>query len=125
MAPPSRSRAPAAARRPRAPLAALAAADAARSWGVPVLALVAIGLLIGLAAAGAVGTAVALAGTVAAALVLLLYIGVRPLVTQARAANERALGAGLALVSLVACYAPFHARLFPGPPLLDRAQVTG
>ena len=40
MATASRSRAPAAAKqRPRVPLAALAAADAARSWGVPVLAL--------------------------------------------------------------------------------------
>src|SRR5207245_5703975 len=110
--------------RPRVPLAALAAADAARSWGVPVLALAVIALLIALSAAGAVGTAAALAGTVAAALVLLLYIGERPLVTQARSPRERGLGAGLALVWFVACYGPFHARLFPGTPLLDGAQVT-
>src|SRR5437879_12254185 len=77
-----------------------------------------------LAAAGAVGTAAALAGTVAAALVLLLYIGERPLVTQAHSPRERGLGAGLALVWFVACYGPFHARLFPGTPLLDGAQVT-
>src|SRR2546425_8463117 len=124
MATASRSRAPAAAKRPRVPLAALAAADAARSWGVPVLALAVIALLTALAATGAVGTAAALAGTVAAALVLLLYIGERPLVTQARSARERGLGAGLALVWFVACYGPFHARLFPGTPLLDGAQVT-
>src|SRR5438876_332390 len=66
----------------------------------------------------------ALAGTVAAALVLFLYIGERPLVTQARTPRERALGAGLALLWFVACYGPFHARLFPGAPLLDGAQVT-
>src|SRR3989441_9213574 len=124
MATASRSRAPAAAKRPRVPLAALAAADAARSWGVPVLALAVIALLTALSAAGAVGTAAALAGTVAAALVLLLYIGERPLVTQARSPRERGLGAGLALVWFVACYGPFHARLFPGTPLHDGAQVT-
>src|SRR3989441_11767937 len=124
MATASRSRAPAAAKRPRVPLAALAAADAARSWGVPVLALAVIVLLVVLSAVGALATAGALAGTVAAALVLLLYIGERPLVTQARAARERGLGAGLALVWFVACYGPFHARLFPGTPLLDGAQVT-
>src|SRR6266446_3512401 len=125
MATASRSRAPAAAKqRPRVPLAALAAADAARSWGVPVLALAVIALLTALSAAGVVGTAAALAGTVAAALVLLLYIGERPLVTQAPSARERGLGAGLTLVWFVACYGPFHARLFPGTPLLDGAQVT-
>src|SRR5256885_508233 len=125
MATASRSRAPAATKqRPRVPLAALAAADAARSWGVPVLALAVIALLTALSAGGAVGTAAALAGTVAAALVLLLYIGERPLVTQARSPRERGLGAGLALVWFVACYGPFHARLFPGTPLLDGAQVT-
>src|SRR5437879_10240680 len=80
--------------------------------------------LVALSAAGALGTAGALAGTVAAALVLLLYIGERPLVTQARSPRERGLGAGLALVWFVACYGPFHARLFPGTPLLDGAQVT-
>src|SRR5881296_1465833 len=126
MATASRSRAPAAAKqRPRVPLAAMAAADAARSWGVPALALAVIGLLVVLSAAGALGTAGALAGTVAATLVLLLYIGERPLVTQARRARERGLGAGLALVWFAACYGPFHARLFPGTPLVDRAQVTG
>ncbi|HYY05005.1 MAG TPA: hypothetical protein VE997_00405 [Candidatus Limnocylindria bacterium] len=106
------------------PLAALAAADAARSWGVPALALAAAALLIALSAAGTIGTAAALAGTVAAALVLLLYIGERPLVTEARSPRERALGAGLAVVWFVACYGPFHARLFPGAPLLAGAQVT-
>src|SRR5881296_2699087 len=93
MATASRSRAPAAAKqRPRVPLAAMAAADAARSWGVPALALAVIGLLVVLSAAGALGTAGALAGTVAATLVLLLYIGERPLVTQAHTARERGLG---------------------------------
>src|SRR3989475_5123351 len=125
MATVSRSRAPAAAKqRPRVPLAALAAADAARSSGVPVLALPAVALLTALSAAGAVGTAAALAGTVAATLVLLLYIDERPPATQARSPRERGLGAGLALVWFVACYGPFPARLFPGTPLLDRAQVT-
>ena len=125
MATASRSRAPAAAKqRPRVALAAVAAADAARSWGVPALALAVIAVLAVLSAAGALGTAGALAGTVAAALVLLLYIGERPLVTQARTPRERALGAGLALLWFVACYGPFHARLFPGTPLLDGAQVT-
>jgi hypothetical protein len=125
MATASRSPAPAAAKqRPRVPLAALAAADAARSWGVPAVALAAVALLIALSAAGTIGTAAALAGTVAAALVLLLYIGERPLVTEERSPRERALGAGLAVVWFLACYGPFHARLFPGAPLLAGAQVT-
>src|SRR5205814_616565 len=44
--------------------------------------------------------------------------------TPGRPPRERALGAGLAFLWFVACYGPFHARLSPGTPLLDGAQVT-
>src|SRR5439155_116394 len=125
MATASRSRAPAGAKsRPRAPLAAMPAADAARSWGVPALALAVITFLAALSAAGTVGSAAALAGTVAAALVLLLYISERPLLIGAHPPRARLLGAGRGLVWFAACYLPCHLRLFPGAPLIDAAHVT-
>ena len=102
----------------------MAAADAARSWGVPALALAVIAFLAALSAAGTVGSAAALAGTVAAALVLLLYISERPLLIGAHPPRARLLGAGLGLVWFAACYVPFHLRLFPGAPLIDAAHVT-
>jgi hypothetical protein len=102
----------------------MAAADAARTWGVPALLLAIVAILIALAETGLMDTAVALAGTVAAALALLLYIGERPLVSEPRPARDRLLGAGLAVVWFVACYLPFHTRLFPGAPLLFEAQVA-
>ena len=67
-----------------------------------------------------VGLAIAIAG----ALVLLLYIGMRPLVDAEKPPRGRALGAALGIVWLFACYVPFHVRLFPGVPLLDDVQVT-
>ncbi|HYR96142.1 MAG TPA: hypothetical protein VEM57_05360 [Candidatus Binatus sp.] len=125
MATVSGSRSPAGAKqRPRTPLGALAAVDVLRTWAIPGAAVAAIAVFAGLSAAGLLDTTVALAGTTVAILVLLLYIGERPLLTAGRSSRERSLGAALAAVWLVACYAPFHARLFPGTPLLDGAQVT-
>lgn len=125
MATVSRSRSPAGAKqRPRAPLGALAAADVLRTWGIPGVAVAAIAACATLSATGLLATAVALAGTTAAVLVLLLYIGERPFLTATRSSRERLLAAALATVWFLACYAPFHARLFPGTPLLDAAQVT-
>ena len=102
----------------------MAVADAARTWGVPALLLTVIAILATLAETGLMDMAVGLAGTVAAALTLILYIGERPLLTERRPARDRLLGAGIALVWFVASYLPFHARLFPGTPLLAGAQVT-
>ncbi len=125
MATASRSRASAGTKRSsRVPLPALLAIDALRSWVVPVLAIAVIAVLAALDAAEMIATPVALAATIAAALVLLLFIGERPLVTAERSAQERLLGAGLAVVWFLACYLPFHARLFPGRSLVDNAQVT-
>jgi hypothetical protein len=126
MATASRSRAPAGAKpqRSRVPLAALGAVDALRSWGIPGLLVVAIAVLAALSAAELMPTPTALAGTIAAALLLLLYIGERPLVTGAHSLRDRALGAALAAVWFAACYLPFHARLFPGRALVDGAQVS-
>ena len=125
MATASRSRAPAGARRPsRAPLPALLAGGALRVWTIPVAAALAIAVFAALDAAEMVATSVAVAITIAAALVLLLYIGERPLVTGDASGRDRLLGAALAVVWFLACYAPFHTRLFPGRPLVDNAQVT-
>jgi hypothetical protein len=125
MATVSRSRSPAGAKqRPRAALGALAAVDLLRTWAVPGAAVAAIGAFVGLSAGGLIDTRLGLAGAIAAALVLLLYIGERPLLATVRTSRERALGAALAAVWLALCYAPFHARLFPGTPLVDGTPVT-
>ena len=42
----------------------------------------------------------------------------RPLVTGDASGRDRLLGAALAVVWFLACYAPFHTRLFPGRPLM-------
>src|SRR5215831_5849787 len=126
MATASRSRAPAGAKpqRPRVPLAALGAVDALRSWGIPGVLVVTIAVLAALAAAELVPTPTALAGTIAAVLLLLLYIGERSLVTDPHPLRDRALGAALAAVWFAACYLPFHARLFPGRALVENAQIS-
>jgi hypothetical protein len=104
----------------RAPIAA----DPVRTWAIPALAVATIGVAAALDAAEIVGTTLALAATIVASLVLLLYIGERPLVLGAHPARDRMLGAGFAAVWFVACYFPFHARLYPGRPLVAGAEVT-
>ena len=94
MATASRSRAPAGAKqRPRVPLAALTAMDALRTWGIPGALVVVMAIVAGLSAADLMPTSAALAATIAAALLLLLYVGERPLVTGAHSLQDRALGA--------------------------------
>jgi hypothetical protein len=97
--------------------------DSLRPWLIPI---VSAALFLGAAAAGVSGLMrldVALAVAVGALLVLLTYIGMRPL-ADGDARSGWPFAAALAAVWLAACYAPFHARLFPGTPLVDRAQVT-
>ena len=98
--------------------------DAVRPWLIPGLAAAAIVVSAALASAGLVSTPVGLAIAIAGALVLLLYIGMRPLVAAEKPPRGRALGAALGIVWLFACYVPFHVRLFPGVPLVDDVQVT-
>ena len=125
MATASRSRASAGAKQgSRAAVPAPVTADAFRTWAVPGLAVAAIAAAAALDAAELVGVPLALAVTTAASLVLLLYIGERPLVLGAHGARERLIGGALAAVWFVACYVPFHARLFPGRPLVDAAEVS-
>jgi hypothetical protein len=125
MATASRSRSPAGAKqRPRAPLGALAALDTLRTWAIPGAAVGAIVVFVGLTTAELMDTPVGLAGTIVALLVLLLYIGERPLLASESTPRDRALGGALAALWLVACYVPFHTRLFPGTPLLADKQVT-
>jgi len=94
------------------------------AWGVPALAGVAFALCAALAAAGAVAPADAVAGGTLALLVLLVFVGLRPLVGPGVGARDRAIGAALGLVVLSALYVPFRARLFPGTPLVEQAHVS-
>jgi hypothetical protein len=121
MATVSRSRSP---QRARVPLAAVAAVETLRTWALPAAAAVAIAVSIGLASAGVVEPLHGLAATILATLVLLLWIGERPLFGPGRTAQDRALGGALAAVWLVACYAPFHTRLFPGTPLVAPTEIS-
>jgi hypothetical protein len=125
MATASRSQASAGAKQSsRTSVPAPVRADPLRTWAIPALAVATIGVAAALDATEVIGSPMALVATIAAGLVLLLYIGERPLVLGAHSGRDRILGAGLAAVWFVACYVPFHARLLPGRPLVDGAEVS-
>jgi hypothetical protein len=100
------------------------AAVALRTWLAPALAVVAVVVLALLSAAEVLDGTLALAGAIVATLLLLVYIGERPLVVNERPVRARALGAAVATVWLAACYLPYHFRLFRGTPLVAGAQVS-
>ena len=100
------------------------ALDTLRDWAIPGAATAVIVLCAVLSRFGVLPTAGALAGAVFAALVLLLHIGERPLLTPGAERRAQAIGAALGVAWLAACYAPFHLRILPGTPLLDAAQVS-
>ena len=102
----------------------LLALERLRAGIVPAAAALVLVLSAGLATLEMIPFPYGLAGTILATLVLLLYIGMRPLVVAAHPTSARTLGAGLGALWLVACYLPFHARLFPGAPLVAGAQVA-
>jgi hypothetical protein len=122
MATASRSRHP---RRTAAPISRTRLVwDALRPWLLPGAAGLA---LVGFAVCSALellAPARALAGGILAALVLLVWVGERPLVSGPASARARLLGAALGTVWLAACYLPFHARLFPGPPLIAAVPLS-
>lgn len=93
------------------------------AWAVPAAAGLGITAAVLLAVTGVVPPATGLAATVLGALVLLLYVGLRPLLTEPHSARERALGAALGALWLLACYLPFHLRLVPGTPLVAEAAL--
>src|SRR3990172_12826202 len=104
MATVSRTRQPAGTKRRPSSLVALQARDALATWLVPA---VTVAVLLGAAVLGAtalLALPVALGGTIGATLVLLLFIGLRPLLAPAPPAPARGLGAALALLWLAACY---------------------
>lgn len=124
----------AAASRPRSPagpktrpggtaVSALLAFDAVRDWIVPVGAGLAIVVCAGLTASGLMPAPTGLAAIIVASLLLLLYIGLRPVLVGEKR-EGRALAASVAALWLVACYLPFHLRLFPGTPLVEAAQLS-
>ena len=102
----------------------LLAFDTVRPWLIPGLAVTVIVVSAALAISGLIPTSEGLAVTIGGALVLLLYIGLRPLIDGEQPASARALGAALGVVWFVACYVPFHVRLFPGVPLVEDVQMT-
>ncbi len=124
MATASRSRQPAGAKhRPRNLTAALAL-DTVRPWIVPGAATVAILAAAGLGTFGAVAMPGALATAILATLVLLAYIGVRPLLAPDTAARDRGIGLAVAAAWVLVCYLPFHLLLFPGTPLVQAVEVS-
>src|SRR5262245_43926085 len=125
MATASRSRQPAGARQKRTPnLTAVVALDAVRTWVIPGAATAVIVGAVLLATLQIIATAPALAATILAILVVLAYIGERPLLEPDTPGRARAIGAAIAVVWVLACYFPFHGRLFPGTPLVSEDQVT-
>jgi hypothetical protein len=102
----------------------LVALDAVRAWIVPGIATAVVAVSAVLAQLRLLPVDVALATVVLALLVLLLAIALRPLLTRSATAQPPRLGGAVAVLWLAVCYAPFHARLFPGIPLVAAAQVT-
>jgi hypothetical protein len=98
--------------------------DNVRSWLVPAVAsLIIVGSIIA-SLVDLLTLPVALAGTIVAVLVLLVYVGMRPIVTAERPARDRLIAGLVAAVWVIALYVPFHDRLFPGTPLVEGAQMT-
>lgn len=98
--------------------------DAVRGGLIPAGAVLVVVSSAALGVAGLLPTAVALAAAILAALVLLLYLGERPLLAAGRPRRAQVLGGVVGALWLAACYAPFHLRIFPGTPLVDAAQMT-
>ncbi len=126
MATASRTRPPAGTR-PRAAtpnLTALLVLDALRTWVIPTVAGVVIVAAAGLGATELMPESGALATAIGAAIVLLAYVGMRPLLAADVPRRDQLVGAGLALVWFIACYVPFYTRIFPGAPLVDGVEIS-
>src|SRR5437867_1240411 len=117
---------PPAGRRPRTAspnLTALLVLDALRTWVIPAAAGAIIITAAALSVTGLVSGGGGLAVAIVAALVLLLYIGERPLLAADAPRRDQLLGAALGIIWLAACYLPFYTRIFPGVPLLDGVEI--
>jgi hypothetical protein len=123
MATASRTRSPS--RPGRSPsLLGLRAQDAFATWLIPAVATV-----VGLAAAVLGATEVvarppALATTIAAALVIVLHVGLGGLLAAGVGVRTRLLTGALAIAWFAVAYLPFHFRLFPGAPLAPPTEVS-
>ena len=125
MATASRMRPPAGSK-PRAAspnLTALLVFDALRTWVIPVVAGAVIVAAAALSGTGLVPVEGALATAIVAALVVLAYVGERPLLAADAPRRDQLIGLGLTAVWLAFCYIPFYTRIFPGAPLLDAVDV--
>jgi hypothetical protein len=126
MATASRTRPTAGSRRPPRPRSATAllVRDALGRWLVPAVAGGVITLSAVLGGLGQLPMQAALGSTIVAALVILLYVGLRPLLAPDAARRTQILGALVGTAWLAVCYAPFYARLFPGTALVADVQIT-
>ena len=116
MATASRMRPPAGSK-PRAAipnLTALLVFDALRTWVIPVVAGAVIVAAAALSATGLVPVEGALATAIVAALVLLAYVGERPLLAADAPRRDQLIGLGFTVVWLAFCYVPFYTRIFLG-----------
>jgi len=102
----------------------LAVGDGLRAWGIPGAAAVVVLVAALLGTLGMIPLGAALGIVVLATLALLLYVGMRPLLADDAPARDRAIGAALGLVWLLACYVPFHTRIFPGTPLVEGVELS-
>src|SRR5439155_897025 len=104
-------------------LTALLVFDALRTWVIPVVAGAVIVATAALSATGLVPVEGALATAIVAALVLLAYVGERPLLAADAPRRDQLIGLGFTVVWLAFCYVPFYTRIIPGAPLLDAVDV--
>jgi hypothetical protein len=104
-------------------LTALLVLDALRNWVIPTVAGVTIVACAALGATGLVAEGPALSTAIFAALILLLYVGMRPLLAPDQPRRDVLLGATLGLVWLVLCYVPFYTRIFPGTALVNAVEI--
>lgn len=102
---------------------ALLAFDALRTWAIPAVAGAVFVVAAGLSATEIVPTGPAVATGILAVFVLLLWIGLRPLLDDGATTRERLIGVAVAVPWLVLLYLPFHARIFPGQPLLAPLEI--
>jgi hypothetical protein len=117
--------------RTRQPTRPASAADRSRpeastlaTWGVPAVVAVVFGLCAAASSTELVPSGEALAGGILALAVLIVFLGLRPLAAPRTPVRDRAIGALVGLVVLIVLYFPFHARIFPGTPLVEQAHVS-
>lgn len=105
-------------------LAGMVVADALRTWLIPAACAVVIVVAAAIGTTGVVDAEWPLAVAIFAGLVILAFVALRPLLDDDATGQLRTVGLGLGVAWLAALYFPFHARLFPGTPLVAPTSLT-